>query len=141
MITPLKWSSLLLTKLPQIADAPHPIRDVYDTHCLPLVQSFRVHQLDYSCCMVTVAFSSVVNPDEVPLSEAFENSAWHRVLKQELDMAFVNGRSPGKAILKVHIDNGPQWSRNSIRHVWHQCHQGGRYISTAKAVKLGKVAK
>lgn len=76
----------------QITDPPHPLGDPYATLRTSFLQSCLVHQLDYARGMMTATFSSIVNRERVTLSEMFETSAVHQVLKKDFKMVIFNGR-------------------------------------------------
>lgn len=98
----------------EISYTPNPLHDVYGAHCLSLVHSFQVCELDYARCMLTVTLSSVVSLDGTMLTKAFDKSAWRRVLEQNCKMVVFTKKYRRQTTLRLQLNNGLHRSREGI---------------------------
>lgn len=79
------------------------------------MQSFRVHQFDYSCGLRTVSFSFIVNPDRETLSKAFEKFAVRQVHKITLRW------SSSMEEIAVKLLPRPKMAKGAVDSKWHSC--------------------
>lgn len=97
----------------QIADPPHPLPDINSAHCSSLTEPLSVLHLYYKRRIMPVTFRLNLNPKRTTLSEAIEDSAGRRILKQDLKMDAVDEIHRCQATMTLLNVDGLQWTRHS----------------------------